>query len=771
MKLLLFTVFIIFVFSYMPVAQELSYFGVQTHFGQLDRTDTDSATVIAILDSIQKAGIRTIRDEMYWSIIETAPGVFHFPKQFDFYVEQAKLRNISILLILNYNNPLYAAHAGLGITTDTNRSLFTRYCKAVINRYSPIGIKYYEIWNEPNIPQFWDPAPSAAEYAKLLKMVYPAAKQLDSSITILAGATSPAEGNPAPYIEWKTYFTQLIQLGIQSYCDGYSFHLYRVDKSPETFLENDAASLLSITGGGKKLYLTECGYHTSTAWPALSEQKQADYITRLYLLGKKIPALALISYYDFRNDGETASQPEHNYGMTYHNVTPKPSYRYYATMVKELQDKSFVTSSVQSGYYRYSYASAPEKTSAFWTTATATLKAESFGSNYLRITKSDGSFYYQYTKTKLLSVPYSSSPLYYTELQTAPALTSLAFILSPETLVVHQSVQMQVQAVTADGSTMLIENAAGSWSTPDSTFSVNSSGVVKATKAGTGTLTYTFNGITINKQFTILPSYTNLEIPAFKSGNYVFSTQNLLPETSSALVDTNFRTAPEALLLQYALKYAGIDKHKALFDFSDVNLPGEPDSLAVDIYNNGNGHICTFTFLDADGQEFSVNSTFNALTGAVGWKTVRVSMMNFGSAFTYPVKLKRIILYCVKNGGIIDSVYKGSILLDNVRIHNGITVGNETGSQLQPKGLQLFPCYPNPFNPETTISFELPDDGRVSLKLYSVLGEELATLLDNYLYRGLHKTVVNARAYASGIYICRLQTGSGSLQQKLVLIK
>ena len=83
----------------------------------------------------------------------------------------------------------------------------------------------------------------------------------------------------------------------------------------------------------------------------------------------------------------------------------------------------------------------------------------------------------------------------------------------------------------------------------------------------------------------------------------------------------------------------------------------------------------------------------------------------------------------------------------------------------------LHNAYPNPFNPVTTLSFELIQTENVSLKIYDVQGKEVANLLNANLSSGNHEVQWNAKEYSSGIYIARLQAGSDISTQKLMLLK
>jgi hypothetical protein len=79
-----------------------------------------------------------------------------------------------------------------------------------------------------------------------------------------------------------------------------------------------------------------------------------------------------------------------------------------------------------------------------------------------------------------------------------------------------------------------------------------------------------------------------------------------------------------------------------------------------------------------------------------------------------------------------------------------------------PDHFALYPNYPNPFNPSTTISFALPVESQVTISIYNLLGQRVAELLNDRRQRGYHTVQWNAGA-ASGAYFCRMEaTGSGA---------
>lgn len=88
-----------------------------------------------------------------------------------------------------------------------------------------------------------------------------------------------------------------------------------------------------------------------------------------------------------------------------------------------------------------------------------------------------------------------------------------------------------------------------------------------------------------------------------------------------------------------------------------------------------------------------------------------------------------------------------------------------------PSDFYLFQNYPNPFNPSTTISWQSPLGGHQTLKIYDVLGNEVATLVDEYKHAGKHEVSFSSSELTSGIYFYRIQAGSYVETKKMILMK
>ena len=123
------------------------------------------------------------------------------------------------------------------------------------------------------------------------------------------------------------------------------------------------------------------------------------------------------------------------------------------------------------------------------------------------------------------------------------------------------------------------------------------------------------------------------------------------------------------------------------------------------------------------------------------------------------------IAFANKNIGL--AVGQGSMIIKTTT--GGITdVGSGGGLPLQ---FFLQQNYPNPFNPVTTINYSLPQAEWVTVRIYNVLGSEVATLVDEQKYPGNYQVAWNGEGFSSGVYFYKMVTGASTLVKKMVLIK
>ncbi len=100
------------------------------------------------------------------------------------------------------------------------------------------------------------------------------------------------------------------------------------------------------------------------------------------------------------------------------------------------------------------------------------------------------------------------------------------------------------------------------------------------------------------------------------------------------------------------------------------------------------------------------------------------------------------------------------------------TTGIEQEGNVLPTEFTLFNNYPNPFNPSTTIKFNIPETGNVKLKIYNVMGQLVKTVLDeNAMEQGQYKITVDMNNLSSGIYFYTLEHSGRAITNKMILMK
>jgi len=109
----------------------------------------------------------------------------------------------------------------------------------------------------------------------------------------------------------------------------------------------------------------------------------------------------------------------------------------------------------------------------------------------------------------------------------------------------------------------------------------------------------------------------------------------------------------------------------------------------------------------------------------------------------------------------------------NITIQNGAA---KLGEDFIPEEYALFQNYPNPFNPSTTIQFDLPEDSRVSVTIYDILGREVIRLVDEAMDAGRYKRTWESqdrsgRSVASGVYFIRIEAHSLVSERMLITLK
>lgn len=737
------------------------FYSVQTHFGQFRRGDMDSLSVEEQLDICAEAGIEMIRDECLWSDVETDSGIYVIPPEVDRYVNSAVAHGIDVYMILNYNNVIYAPSNGSGVTTQANRDAYARYCQAIVEHFSPIGVKHYEIWNEPNHGVlFWTPQPNANDYATLLHTAYDSIKAIDTTVTVIGCATSPAIENPSPYIEGLDFIRDVFLAGGGNYMDAVSFHLYQVAYRPEHEFISYVNSV-KLFVGDKPIFFSEFGYPTHNAWPNISLAKQAQYVTRMYLTCLMDPQIRSVVYYDLKNDGTVLEEPEHNFGLLEFDKNPKLAYTALKTLISQADTLRPGTSSSEDDIY---IAGMHDSLTIVWAySGTRSLNLD-VNANYVRIEGMLGdTLAYYMTENDTIKLSINESPQYCITQHEAPFVTEFSFDHHDFLLYPGEILQCTYTAKTEDATSLIIDPSALSWEFIGQTGAIEKN-IFTASSSGSGMITADIQGVKDTINITILedPSYYTAETFSDTSTFNLIS-DNLNMDMSLLSLETGVNW--DALSLNY--EYSGTTA--IAYIYKNILINHHADSVYLDIKTDEKEYDFRLYCKDSKGQSYTLYMKPRPTTWTNTWGTLGCPMEIDNSAIP-PVSIYKIYVK-LRPGSTSQTIpYTGEILLDNLRIKRGDAVGIINDIDI-PKDIQLAQNYPNPFNGHSRIRFQLAQASMVRIDILDLRGSIVSTPLNSFHSTGDHYLNLDMQTLPSGIYIYRLSTPYSTLNKKFAYIK
>ena len=209
------------------------------------------------------------------------------------------------------------------------------------------------------------------------------------------------------------------------------------------------------------------------------------------------------------------------------------------------------------------------------------------------------------------------------------------------------------------------------------------------------------------------------------------------------------------------------------FEFiSNDTIPNPGDQILIRIFLRNDGSDATALNITAKLTSLDPGVATPAIIpyvgyGDIGSGEISASVLNYRIGFIGPFD---------------KSIYEVPFALD-IRMddYSYWIVGDTTFSMMVgiekqkekpiPKDFSLYQNYPNPFNPSATIEFDLPKMSNVTLKVFDILGEEVATLVSERLSAGSYAYEWDASKYASGVYLYRLQTDDYVETRKMVLLR
>ena len=222
------------------------------------------------LDQQRAAGVQLLRVTFNWEAIEVAPNSFDFTT-YDRYVLEAAQRNITFLPVLVNAPDFYSTKPGTRYAYQPRDNAdLARLATRMVQRYGPTGtiwrgnpnprpITAWQIWNEPNLKQYWYPRPNAAQYRGMLQTVGAAIKSVDPSAEIVTAGMPDSRLSGA--IRLQPYLKGLYRGGGTSAFDTVAINSYAVSPKYLGKLMNATRGYVNRVGGrSDKLWITEVGW-------------------------------------------------------------------------------------------------------------------------------------------------------------------------------------------------------------------------------------------------------------------------------------------------------------------------------------------------------------------------------------------------------------------------------------------------------------------------------------------------------------------------------
>jgi polysaccharide biosynthesis protein PslG len=302
-----------------------------------DLQNLGDAELARYLDGAEAAHAGWIRIDINWNVIQNAgPGTYDWAR-FDNVVRAITARGMRVLAGVLYTPP-WARPAGTApAAPPSNLGDYAAFVRAAVQRYAPRGVHAYEIWNEPNVSDFWAPGPDPARYAQLLRRAYDAVKSVDPKAVVVSAGLAPygAHGErSAERMNPLDFLQAMYAHGAGGSFDALGWHpsnypygLSFARWSAWSQLNRTSPSARSIMrahgDAAKQIWATEFAFPTGNAPTGVGEAAQARLLTRSYAALAHWRWAGPAFFFTYRDTGTVA------FGVVRRDYSPKPAYAAY----------------------------------------------------------------------------------------------------------------------------------------------------------------------------------------------------------------------------------------------------------------------------------------------------------------------------------------------------------------------------------------------------------------------------------------------------------
>lgn len=344
---------IIYLLSHLPAApahtnQEFGL-SVGNAFAHLSAGELNSS-----FDDLRSLGVAWLRFDVPWNDVQPAKDGSYNWSPIDRIVSAAKQHDIKLLPILLYT-PSWARLPACKNTDEycspADPDQFAEFAQAAARQYAPQGVHYWEIWNEPNVGEYWGTQGNIIGYAKLLIATSIAIHAVDPSAYIVTGGMSPATtgGSGVSPID---FLKGLYARGAGPYFNAVGHHPYTYavpadhaeDSNAWLQMSSTNPSLRSIMAangdGDKQIWSTEYGaptggpgalatmtnYLVNQDFDHVTEELQSLILTKAVQVQRNQPWSGPLFWYSYKDAGTSPDTNENFFGLIRYDGAKKPAY-------------------------------------------------------------------------------------------------------------------------------------------------------------------------------------------------------------------------------------------------------------------------------------------------------------------------------------------------------------------------------------------------------------------------------------------------------------
>src|SRR5579884_2797743 len=314
------------------------------------------AATAAHLQRVTALGFQWQKTRIPWAVVEPRKGQFNW-EETDRVIQASNNAGVKVIARVDVT-PRWARPDDNPHGPPLNYADYSDFIYALVSRYrtgSTYGrLHAIEIWNEPNLSKEWGNQPvnrqQAADYTRLLRGAYQAAKRADPNVTVISGALSPTGWNDDTARPDDVYLHWLYEAGFASWFDALGVHGAGYGSAPETVpmsvaryphpsfyfrrIEQLREIMVQYGDADKQIWVMEFGWTTDPinpayAWYRVTEEEKGDYLVRAFRMARErwAPWIGVMTLWTMPDPRWTPQQEEYWWAILEPDGSERASYR------------------------------------------------------------------------------------------------------------------------------------------------------------------------------------------------------------------------------------------------------------------------------------------------------------------------------------------------------------------------------------------------------------------------------------------------------------